>query len=299
MDYVSKFEIFLENEKEVSATTLSAYMSDVMEFEKFIAERNKVLEKAGNAEVAAYMMKLSREGRSSSTINRKLSSVKSFYQFLRSIGKINTDPCFGIKPPKVERKEVDYLTEDEIGLLLDSPDDTPAGIRDRAIFELLYATGIKATELCDARISDINFKIGFINVNSARPRVVPIGKPAREALKTYISQSRNKLLGDKEDKGILFLSYLGEGLTRQGIWKIMKQYGDKTGLKDKLSPQIIRNTFAAHLIMNGADLKSLQELLGHEDILATKIYLNFSKNRIMDVYDRAFPRAKMPSKNSK
>jgi len=292
MDFVNKFEVYLEKEKNVSDTTLSAYMSDIQEFEAFAKERGKLLEKVGNADVAAYMMDLTRHGRSNSTINRKLSSVRSFYQFMRADGRISQDPTFNIKPPKVVRKDVEYLTQEEIGRLLEAPDESIRGIRDKALFEVMYATGLRATEICKLKVADINFRIGFVNVSSEKkPRVVPIGRPARAALKLYIQKSRNELLCNKEDNGILFLSYLGDILTRQGIWKILRQYEEKTGLKDRLSPQIIRNTFAAHMIQNGADLKSLQELLGHEDILATKIYLSLTKNRIMDVYDRAFPRA--------
>ena len=292
MDFINKFEVYLEKEKNVSDTTLSAYMSDIQEFELFIKERGKVLEKVGNADVAAYLMSLNHQGRSNSTVNRKLSSVRSFYQFMRADGRMSQDPTFNIKPPKVTRKEVEYLSEEEIVRLLDAPDDSIRGIRDKALFEVMYATGLRATEICKLKLADINFRIGFINVSSdKKPRVVPIGKPARAALKLYIQTSRKELLSDKEDDETLFLSYLGDTLTRQGIWKILRFYEAATGLEGRLSPQIIRNTFAAHMIQNGADLRSLQELLGHEDIMATKIYLSVTKNRIMDVYDRAFPRA--------
>ncbi|MDO5332060.1 MAG: tyrosine-type recombinase/integrase, partial [Bacillota bacterium] len=172
------------------------------------------------------------------------------------------------------------------------PDDSEKGLRDKALLEMMYATGIRASEVCELKTTDLDLKIGYVNViGTTKPRVVPIGKMARTAIETYLDKSRATFLGSKEDTGILFLSYLGEKLTRQGIWKILKFYGTKAGIGDKISPQVLRNSFAAHLIQNGADLKSLQELLGHEDIMATKIYLSVSKNRIMDVYDRAFPRA--------
>lgn len=292
MDYLNKFEAYLEKEKNVSSTTLSAYMADLAEFEVFIKERSKVLEKAGNADVAAFLMNLQHQGRSNSTINRKLASVRSFYTYMISDGRVNHDPTFNIKPPKVVRKELEFLSVEEINKLLDAPDDSVRGLRDKALLELMYATGLRASEICDANVDDIDFRIGYINVKSdKKPRVVPIGKPARAALKVYLEKSRKELLEEKEDSKALFLSYLGDRLTRQGIWKILKFYSDKLEFKHKLSPQLIRNSFAAHLIQNGADLKSLQELLGHEDIMATKIYLSVSKNRIMDVYDRAFPRA--------
>ena len=292
MDYINKFEAFLEKERNVSPTTLSAYMADIQEFDAFVKERSKVLERVGNADIAAFLMHLQHQGKSNSTINRKLASVRQFYNYMISDGRIHHDPTFNIKPPKVERKELEYLSVEEIGRLLDAPDESVRGLRDKALLEVMYATGLRASEICDAEINDVDFRIGYINVRSQKKaRVVPIGKPARAALKAYLDNSRAALLGDKEDCNALFLSYLGEKLTRQGIWKILKFYEDKLELKIKLSPQVIRNSFAAHLIQNGADLKSLQELLGHEDIMATKIYLTVTKNRIMDVYDRAFPRA--------
>jgi len=207
-------------------------------------------------------------------------------------GRIGANPCFGIKTTRVERDSFEYLTEDEVNRLLDSPDGSPKGLRDKAMLELMYATGIKASELCDLKTDDINLKIGYVNVlGGNKKRVVPVGKMAREAISIYLENSRSAMLLGKDDKGYLFLSYLGEQLTRQGVWKILKFYAQKAEIKAKMSPQILRNSFAAHMVQNGADLKSLQELLGHEDITATKIYLTVSKNRIMDVYGKAFPRA--------
>jgi integrase/recombinase XerD len=198
----------------------------------------------------------------------------------------------GIKSTKVVRKELEYLTIEEVEKLLDINDETPAGVRDRAMLELMYATGIRASEVCAANISDIDLRIGFISVKSSgKTRMVPIGRPARAALRNYLMNARKELLKNKKDDKALFLSYIGERLTRQGVWKILKYRGEAAGLADKISPQILRNSFAAHMVQNGADIKSLQDILGHEDIMATRIYLSLTKNRIMDVYDKAFPRA--------
>lgn len=291
MDYVNKFEKYLD-EKKVSRSTQSAYMSDILEFQTWLKGSGKAIEKAHTTDLASYMERLSRDGKSLATQNRKLASIKAFYGFMKKSGKMNSNPADDIKTQKVERNELTYLTIEEVNALLDAPDSTEKGIRDKALLEVMYATGLRASEVCELKIEDINLTIGYVNISgTTKPRIVPLGKMAREAINQYLAISRNMLLAGKEDKGILFLSYLGEKLTRQGIWKILKYYGEKTGLEDKLSPQVLRNSFAAHLIQNGADLKSLQELLGHEDIMATKIYLTVTKNRIMDVYDKAFPRA--------
>lgn len=292
MDYLNRFEAHLDREKKVSKATLSAYMNDIEEFEAYIKSKGKALERAQNEDVKAFIDKLERDGRSSSTVNRKLASLRAFYAFMKEDGRIGSSPVYGIKTTRVERENLEYLSTEEVEKLLAAPDDSDKGLRDRALLELMYATGLKASEVCDLKIKDINFNIGYVNIlDSSKPRVVPVGKIARAAIEEYLEKSRPVLLSGKEDNGVLFLSYLGEKLTRQGIWKILKYYAAKAEIKTKISPQILRNSFAAHLIQNGADLKSLQELLGHEDITATKIYLSVTKNRIMDVYGKAFPRA--------
>ena len=276
MNFVDKFEVYMEKEKGSSKSTLSAYVADIWDFTDFLKERGKEPEDAANADVAAYVMNLSDLGKSHATINRRLASLRAFYNYLVTIRAVDSNPTSGIKSAKVARREL----------------ETAAGKRDRAMLELMYATGIRASEACSANVNDIDLRIGFISVRSGgKPRMVPIGRPARAALKDYLMNARPELLKKKEDTGALFLSYIGERLTRQGVWKILKQRGDEAGLTDRLSPQILRNSFAAHMVQNGADIKSLQDIIGHEDITATRIYLSLTKNRIIDVYDKAFPRA--------
>ena len=292
MNFVDKFEAYMEKERGSSRSTLSAYVADIWDFTDFLKARGKEPEDAANADVAAYVMDLSDKGKSHATVNRRLASLRGFYNYLVSIRAVASNPTAGIKSAKVARRELEFLTVEEVEQLLDIKDETAAGKRDRAMLELMYATGIRASEACAANISDIDLRIGFISVRSAgKPRMVPIGRPARAALKDYIQNARPELLKKKEDTGALFLSYIGERLTRQGVWKILKQRGDEAGLTDRLSPQILRNSFAAHMVQNGADIKSLQDILGHEDITATRIYMSLTKNRIIDVYDKAFPRA--------
>jgi integrase/recombinase XerD len=199
----------------------------------------------------------------------------------------------GLKAPKQQRKDVEFLSVDEVNKLLETPGEDAKGIRDRALLEMMYATGMKASEIAAVNTGDINLRIGFVSCSgeSGKARIIPLGKPARKAIQIYLDDSRPVLLGEGKDCGALFLNYMGDRMTRQGIWKLLRFYGDKAGIRKDMNPLILRNSFAAHMIQNGADLKSLQELLGHEDITATKVFLSLSKNRIMDVYDKAFPRA--------
>ena len=293
MNYEDKFENYMYTEKGSAKSTLSAYIADIREFTDFLEERGKQPEKANKADVAAFVLKLGEAGKSSATVNRKLASLRGFYNYLVQISAVKENPTQGIKSNKVVRKEPEYLTVEEVESLLSINDDTAAGLRDRAMLELMYATGIRASEVCAANVHDIDLRIGFISVRSGKKtRMVPIGRPARAALRTYLMNARKELLKTgKQDDNALFLSYMGERLTRQGVWKILKFRAQQAGLDDKISPQILRNSFAAHMIQNGADIKSLQDILGNEDIMAMRLYLTLTKNRIMDVYDKAFPRA--------
>ena len=293
MKYEKEFAKYLEKEKGSSKSTASAYIGDVAEFSRFMEEKGRPLEHAENADVSAFLASLKEAGRSGATVNRKLASVRSYFAYLRQAGKTAADPTIGIKAPKQQRKELEFLTVEEVNKLLEMPEDDVKGIRDRALLEVMYATGMKASEICSVNTGDINLRIGFVSCSgeSGKARIIPLGKPARKAVQVYLDEARPELLGRKKDCGALFLNYLGERMTRQGIWKLFRHYGEKAGISKAMNPLILRNSFAAHMIQNGADLKSLQELLGHEDITATKVFLALSKNRIMDVYDKAFPRA--------
>ncbi|NBH62973.1 tyrosine recombinase [Anaerotruncus sp. 80] len=291
------FITYLKEEKKSSDNTCEAYMRDIKAFGEFLQRRGIVaLEKAGSNDVAAYMMELKNSGKSKATINRKLSSIRTYYKFLIKKGMMKENPTEDIKSPRIERRELDYLTIEEVETLLLAPDESIKGIRDRAILEVLYATGIRVSEIIELRLKDINLRMGFLTLNGAhgRARIVPMGSMARRALDHYILSSRPALMKDgtpDDPESILFVNYLGEAFSRQGFWKLMKQYGRQVGLEDRLTPHILRTSFAVHMVQNGADLKSLQELMGHEDIMATRIYLSVTKNRIKDVYDKTHPRA--------
>lgn len=206
---------------------------------------------------------------------------------------IANNPAANIKSPKIERKELEYLEIEEIDRLLSVPDDSIKGIRDKAILETLYATGIRVSELIEANVEDINLRMGFITCagDQSRARIVPLGRPARSAMEKYIYDARDSLLKGNAEEKALFLNYYGKRITRQGLWKLLKEYGKEAGIEHKLTPNVIRNSFAVHMLRNGADLKSLQELMGHEDISATQVYLSATKSRIKDVYDKTHPRA--------
>jgi len=291
------FITYLKEEKKTSANTCEAYERDIRAFDLFLKNRGvESLEKATGTEVAAYLMDLKNTGKSRATANRKLSSIRTFYKFLLKKGTVKANPTEDIKSPRIERKELDYLTIEEVEKLLEAPDDSVKGIRDRAILEVMYATGVRVSEIIELKMSDVNLRMGFLTLNGAhgRARIVPMGTMARRALDQYILNSRRLLMRDKaSDAGDspLFVNYVGEAFSRQGFWKLMKQYGKQVGLEEKLTPHILRTSFAVHMVQNGADLKSLQELMGHEDIMATQIYLSVTKNRIKDVYDKTHPRA--------
>ncbi|MDO4176469.1 MAG: site-specific tyrosine recombinase [Bacillota bacterium] len=291
--YVEQFTDYLKSEKRMAKNSLEAYERDVNEFAAFESSRgiDNILE-ASSTEIVAYLHSLKTAGKSASTVNRKLASVRSFFNYLLDRKLIESNPTAGIKSPKIEKKEIEFLTIEEIDKLLEGPDDTLKGRRDRAILEVLYATGIKVSEIIEANIEDINFRMGFITCSgeSSKARIVPLGRPARAALEDYVYEVRETMLKDNKDENALFVNYYGKRITRQGLWKILKEYGEKADIRRNLTPNILRNSFAVHMLQNGADLKSLQELMGHEDITATQMYLAATKNRIKDVYDKAHPR---------
>ncbi len=290
-------ERFLEYLKEVKGTsnnTIDAYKLDLKGFSTFVASRGiDNIEEATKGDVAAYLLELKMAGKSKATVNRKKSSLRAFYKYLISKNVIVENPADDVKTPKIERKPIEYLSVEEIDKLLSMPDDSIKGIRDKAILELMYATGLRAAEVISLNPADVNTRLGFITCKGevGKARIIPIGSMAKAALEKYMFEAREDFIRDMNEDRPLFVNYFGEPLTRQGLWKILRQYGEKAELPMQIKPQLIRNSFAAHMIENGADIKSLQELLGHEDIMATQVYLSIKKNRKKDVYDKAFPRA--------
>jgi len=300
MDY-HHFKNYLLNKKALSANSVSAYMRDLPDFQRFLTEKGPHdLHDASKSDIAAWLLKLKKDGMSAATVNRKLASVRAYYKYLIDTKELAGDPTAGIRSPRIHRKDIEYLTIDEVDRLLTAPIDSDIGARDLAILEMLYATGLRVTELMFVNIENVNLRMGFVECTGAygKARIVPLGRPARAALEKYIYDIRPRFRRTggngkrpKKDDGALFLNYYGERITRQALWKILKSYSEKAGLDKKITPQILRNSFAVHMIQNGADLKSIQELMGHEDPIATQAYLSVSKNRIKDVYDNSHPRA--------
>ena len=291
--YINDFEKFLIREKQASDNTVNAYMKDLEHFEDFVVSRGiDRITDVSNSDIVAYLMELKKQGRSKSTVNRRLTSIRTFYKFLLREGKVRENPAEDIKSPRIEKKDIEFLSIDEVNKLMTLPDESIKGIRDRAILELMYATGIRASELIDMKLDDLNMRMGFVKCTGehSKARIIPIGRPARHALEDYVYDARPVLLKNSTNEK-LFVNYAGESMTRQGLWKILKEYGEEAGLKIRLTPQVLRNSFAVHMLQNGADIKSIQELMGHEDIAATQAYLAVTKNRIKDVYDSAHPRA--------
>ena len=295
MEKFNEFINYLNMEKKMALNSVTAYKKDLLEFEGFLLARGVGSELAvNNTDLITYILKLKTEGKAGATLNRKIASLRAYYGFLFGIGAINSNPSNNMKSPKIERKKIDYLTIGEIEKLIEFPDGSPKGIRDRSILEVLYATGIRVSELCQVNLKDVNLRIGFITCTGefGKARIIPLGRPARASLEEYIFKARKVLIHNEDSKEeALFVNYSGERMSRQGYWKIIKQYAQLAGIENKISPQILRNSFAVHLIQNGADIKSLQELLGHEDMATTKVYLETTKSRIKEVYDKTHPRA--------
>ncbi len=296
MDVVLKeFVNSLATEKRLALNSIDAYKKDISDFILFLKTRGiKGVEEVSNTDMVSYLLKLKNDGKSGATVNRKVASIRAFCTFLFAKGYISVNPVSNIRSPKIARKSVDYLTIKEVEALLELPDKTSKGLRDRGILELLYATGIRVSELTEMNIADINLRIGFVTCTGehGKARIIPLGRPSRAALETYIYDARPKLIhNESSTEKALFVNYAGDRMTRQGLWKLIKLYAEKAGIAHKINPQILRNSFAVHMVQNGADLKSLQELLGHEDITTTQIYLEATKSKIKEVYDRTHPRA--------
>lgn len=292
-DVLYGFIDYLLYEKELSQNTVESYKRDLEQFITYLDTIDTPIEQFTKTNVIKYMMILKKRGKATSTVSRSLASLRSFCQYLINIGILNKDPTINLKSPKQEKKLPDILTHSEVELLLSQPsNDTSKGVRDKAMLELLYAAGIRVTELVSLNLEDINLDVGFVigGKNSSNERVIPIGKISIEVLSKYIKDYRDILIKNDNEKA-LFVNYYGNRLTRQGFWKIIKYYTKKANIDKKITPHTLRHSFAAHLIQNGADLKSVQEMLGHSDISTTQIYTKIENNKIKDVYKKNHPRA--------
>lgn len=239
----------------------------------------------------SYILYLEKNNFAAATISRNIASIKAFYHYLFKEGKVSEDISEALKPPKIEKKIPEILSEEQVNRLLEQPGmGSPKEIRDKAMLELLYATGIRVTELISLKVTDVNLKLGFIVCrDNNKERVVPFGKEAKNALLRYLESARRDMI-ENEEEDTLFVNYSGQPMSRQGFWKLIKYYAKKAGIEEDITPHTLRHSFAAHLVENGADLRSVQEMLGHSDISTTQIYAAMNHNHIREVYAKAHPR---------
>lgn len=286
---------FLQIERGLSDNTLKSYKRDL---KQYILYLEKVAEKSTwesilRTDIIGFLHVLHDDGKSSATISRTISSIRSLHQFLVREQIVTQDPSLHIETPQKERKLPDFLSPNEIKSLLSFSENTPLAIRNKAMFEMLYATGLRVTELITLKVSDLHLTMGFVRClgKGSKERIVPLGDVAINAVETYLAETRETLAKHKQDENTLFLNQHGRPLTRQGCWKVLKSTAKKVGLEDKVTPHTLRHSFATHLLENGADLRAVQEMLGHADISTTQIYTHVTRNRLKDVYNQYHPRA--------
>ncbi len=289
---IEQYVDYLNNVKRSSANTVSSYIRDLNKLDIFLTSEGKEIEGAEAYDLGSYVLAMEKDGLSQATISRNISSIKSFYLYLFKQGVVKTDPTEQLKPPKVEKRMPDTLSVEEVNLLLEQPSrQTPKEIRDKAMLELLYATGMRVSELINIKVTDVNLPMGYIVCRDAnKERVIPIENIARQALVKYIEDSRVGLSGESD---YLFVNMKGDPMSRQGFWKLIKAYAKRAGITKDITPHMIRHSFASHLVSGGADLKAVQEMLGHSDISTTQIYLQGKNSRIKEEYEKAHPRAKI------
>jgi integrase/recombinase XerD len=287
------FLMYMKDVKNASQNTLLSYKNDIAKLFRHLNKQNITdVEKINETSLNSYVLSMERNGMSPATVSRNIASIKAFTFYLIKKGRLHQDPTERMKSPKVEKKPPNTLTLEEVNRLLEMPNtDTIKGIRDKAMLELLYATGIRVSELISLKVEDINLKSRYIVCCSSKnERIVPFGSMAGGAMENYFQHARDKFLKEKESD-ICFMNVSGEPMSRQGFWKIIKAYGKSAGITHEITPQILRHSFALHMIENGADVASIQELLGHTDAAATQVYLGNRSKKIRDVYMGAHPRA--------
>lgn len=288
---IQSFTDYLQTEKKASKNTEVSYQRDLRKLAVFLKEHGIEKPEQMNATVLnSYLLYLEREHFSPATISRSIAAIHMFCQYACQEGKMVSDPSKALQPPRVERKMPEILSIAEVDLLLCQPKtDTPKGIRDKAMLEMLYATGIRVSELIHLKTQDVNLMMGYITCRDEKERIVPFGGLAKKALEQYLGSARAALMHGREDD-VLFVNCSGGPMSRQGFWKILKSYAKSAGITADITPHTLRHSFATHLLQNGADLKSVQEMMGHADMSTTQMYLHLGVNKIRDVYRKAHPR---------
>ncbi len=293
LDLVRAYENYLTKVKQASANTTSSYIRDIRQYSDWLNAKQRIdVIDAQQVHIGQYMEHLSSIGKSEATVSRSLASLKNFYSYLVSSGFLEKTPVVDIKVDRGEKKLPQILTGREIELLLSQPVCIDSkGFRDKAMLEVMYATGIRVTELIDLDIGDVNLEQGIIKCNGAKKsRAIPLYPAALRALSSYVKDIRDSMLADPDEQA-LFVNVNGSRMSRQGFWKILKHYQTTAHIEKEITPHTLRHSFAVHLLENGADLGSLQELMGHCDISSTQMYTHMINQKLKSVYDKCHPKA--------
>lgn len=291
---VEAFIHFLAVERGLAENTLVAYHQDLQHFQQFLQEAGiNTWEMVSKKSIRAYLLNLQQQGRASATIARCLAAIKSFFHFLLQEQVVNTDPTSTLASPKIQKKLPRILSVEEMNLLLSQPvENSPGGLRDKAMLELTYATGMRVSELVSLEVNQVNLDQGYVKCigKGSRERIVPVGSLAIHHIKIYLQHGRSLFAVRPGEYG-LFLNQRGKKLTRQGFWKILKKYARMVGIEKEITPHVLRHSFATHLLENGAHLRAVQEMLGHVDISTTQIYTHLTNAKLRQIYNQTHPRA--------
>ncbi|MBS4194559.1 site-specific tyrosine recombinase XerD [Lederbergia citri] len=295
-DRLQDFIHFMIVEKGLAQNTIISYERDLKRYLKYLqqVEQLKSLNDVSRIHIVQFLSFLKGEGKSAKTLARHIASIRAFHQFLLREKAVEQDPSVHIETPQLERTLPKVLSFGEVESLLETPNQSsPFGLRDKAMMELLYATGIRVSELINLDMENVHLTMGFVRCigKGNKERIIPIGKMAQSVIEQYIKESRPKLKNPKNRTEALFLNHHGNRLTRQGFWKIIKKLASEAKIEKELTPHTLRHSFATHLLENGADLRAVQEMLGHADISTTQIYTHVTKTRLKDVYTKFHPRA--------
>ncbi|MBO0995323.1 site-specific tyrosine recombinase XerD [Bacillus sp. SD088] len=295
-DEMQDFIHFLTVEKGLSQNTIVSYKRDLKRYLEYLqqVEQVKKLNDVTRIHIIQFLAFLKKEGKSSKTLARHIASIRAFHQFLLRDKVVDHDPSVHLETPKMERTLPQVLSFREVEKLLNTPDLTTSyGIRDKAMMELLYATGIRVSELINLDLDNVHLTMGFVRCigKGDKERIIPLGQMASDSVEQYLRESRPQLRKTKYKTEALFLNHHGNRLTRQGFWKIIKKLAAEANVEKDLTPHTLRHSFATHLLENGADLRAVQEMLGHADISTTQIYTHVTKTRLKDVYTKYHPRA--------
>lgn len=290
---INEFMEYLQNEKNISGNTELSYRRDLKKMAAYFDQAGvQKMEEVTEADLKVYLGEMRKEKFAPATISRNIASIRAFFHYLLKKGIIREDPSEYLKAPKIQKKTPEFLTVEEVDRLLRQPSsDTGKGIRDKAMLELLYATGMRVSELLNLQTEDINLSFGYVICHdSEKERVLPIGNVSRDALVRYMDKARKLFVKDTKETA-LFTNYSGKAMSRQGFWKVLKGYAEAAGIHRDITPHTLRHSFAVHMLQNGADIKSVQEMLGHSDISSTQVYLGLDPVKMRDVYMKAHPRS--------